>query len=799
MGQSADPDQYGVHCVAGDPDCDSAYTVTLPSATNPDGSPATGGNIILVDFGYWDGGTVTTPVTLAFFHAEEIAGGYNIEWHTATEVGNVGFYLYADMLDGRERVQLNATLIATSSDGDSFEPQTYNLAVDEEGIDQFWLVDVDIFARPIWHGPFVPGMTYGSIPDPQVIDWAPIAREHKVKKAEIKLARVKQSKNSVKLIVREDGLYRVGYEALEALGLKVKNTRIDKLALSNQGRRVPVRVLGSTRKPGKFGPGGYVEFYGSARDSLYGAENVYVLEKIGKNDAPALPVLDDPRSAPAGGFVQWYMDTVTEERQSGYSLSSPADEPWYMKKLKKSGESISYTLTLDAYAGTVADATVQVEVWGDTDWPQDPDHHLVVELNDAEISDQRFDGRVIHRVETRVSEPLQEGANTLTVKTPALAGITQRANIDSVGVTYPRRFVARGDALSFSAVGEAFQVTGLSSADVHVYGVDGEDMERLSGAETEAQDDGSYSVRFPGIQQVATYHVVGASRVRAPDLAPLPKVGNLTRGKADAVVIAHADFINDDLAFLVGLREWQGYKIKVVDVDSIYAVYGDHLVHPEAIRAYIRDASDKLGAATFILAGGDNRDYHGYQSSDAVSFIPSLYARTSEFATFAPCDPCLGDLDGDNVQDVAISRLPVRTTAELAALVDKTIDYEFKLYGKSMVMAVDRYDSGNRYDFAVDGEDILAEVPAEWLVVEAFLDEWGNAANMRNEALIPAVNAGMAVTAFVGHSGPTALTFDPLFTANHAAVLNNPERPTVVAQWGCWNTYHVLPSSRPWG
>ena len=57
----------------------------------------------------------------------------------------------------------------------------------------------------------------------------------------------------------------------------------------------------------------------------------------------------------------------------------------------------------------------------------------------------------------------------------------------------------------------------------------------------------------------------------------------------------------------------------------------------------------------------------------------------------------------------------------------------------------------------------------------------------------------MALASFVGHSGPTVWTFDGLFSAGDAAGLDNEGRPTVVTQWGCWNTYYVSPASETLG
>jgi hypothetical protein len=51
----------------------------------------------------------------------------------------------------------------------------------------------------------------------------------------------------------------------------------------------------------------------------------------------------------------------------------------------------------------------------------------------------------------------------------------------------------------------------------------------------------------------------------------------------------------------------------------------------------------------------------------------------------------------------------------------------------------------------------------------------------------------VALTSYVGHSGPTEWTFDGLFNSADAAGLTNMLEPTIVTQWGCWNTYYVEP------
>ncbi len=49
------------------------------------------------------------------------------------------------------------------------------------------------------------------------------------------------------------------------------------------------------------------------------------------------------------------------------------------------------------------------------------------------------------------------------------------------------------------------------------------------------------------------------------------------------------------------------------------------------------------------------------------------------------------------------------------------------------------------------------------------------------------------MTTFVGHSDDWEWTYLGLFDTTDAAALTNYDKPTVVTQWGCWNTWYVNP------
>ncbi len=363
MQQTFDPSESGT-CLT----CDSQYTVTLNSSV-------TG-----IDFGYWNGGIVTTPVTLAYFKAtpDQPQGTVRFEWWTATETGNLGFELFVEMGKGKdkERVRISAEPILGKVS--STEPMPYAYTVDGVAGDVFWITDVDIDSKRTWHGPYRLGKAFGHIPKVKAIDWKPVKKE----KADKKAGRAKKSRrnaaaavevaavqggtaDAVDLVVMRDPLdetyarvtystsarvYRVTYAALAAAGMDLKGVPLDRLAVYNRGQQVPIQVVGGGAGKNKnlFVSGSYLEFVGEGADSLYTDANPYrlVVEK-GKGARVAV----DKRTLPAR-FVPapYYMERVTREREWDYAIESPNGDPWFDEYLVAWGgpsDALSRSISID--------------------------------------------------------------------------------------------------------------------------------------------------------------------------------------------------------------------------------------------------------------------------------------------------------------------------------------------------------------------------------------------------------------------------------------------------------------------
>ena len=140
------------------------------------------------------------------------------------------------------------------------------------------------------------------------------------------------------LRVERDGVHRVSYEELTAAGIDLAGVAASDLALTSQGRSVPLRVEG----PPSFGPGSFVEFVGRALDTLYTRTNLYTLEvdrRLGRR------VELFPAGTPWARVPEVYTETTTVERDLYYLNVSPSDDPWWERRLLATSRPVATTST----------------------------------------------------------------------------------------------------------------------------------------------------------------------------------------------------------------------------------------------------------------------------------------------------------------------------------------------------------------------------------------------------------------------------------------------------------------------
>jgi hypothetical protein len=589
-------------------------------------------------------------------------------------------------------------------------------------------------------------------------------------------------------------MVRVTYEALEAAGFDWVGVSTNALVLSNGGREIPMWVSGATGSASQFGPGGSIVFWGERLQSAYTNANTYRLSVHVKSTA------NPSRIKPVAGALNLaakpaasYRETVRVDRNLGYSFSSPTGDPWFEKRI------LAYTTpvqaafgieTRDAVAGESAELTVNL--WGGTDWEVDPDHHVVVRWNGSTVGDRTFDGMAGQTF--KVSLPaaqVAEGLNQMEVVVPGDTGVAyDLVMVDSYSLTYSRAFRAIEDRLAFSGGSGPYAVENLSSKEAYVFWktTGSQDVSLGTSSVVEAAGTG-YRIRFGTTLKTATrqYRVTTAAGFLTPRIEPARTVTNLLTGTpAKMLIIAHPDFV-EGIEPLAAARRASGLTVRVLDVRDVYENYSGGNVDPSAIRELVKQAYSRWKTRSVLLVGGDTYDYFDYLGLGSKSFVPTLYAPTDpDIVRWAPADPLFGDVNGDGVPEVAVGRLPVRTAAELATVVAKTLSWT---KADAAVLAADLPDGD--ISFSAISDTIGTKIPAGLPVTRAYMGTLGvpGARSVLREAM----NQGGSVVNYFGHSSYTRWSFSGLFLTTDAAALTNAGRPLLVSQFGCWNNYFVDP------
>jgi hypothetical protein len=734
------------------------------------------------------------PVTLASFESDpSTRGGQTVRWSTASEIGNLGFRLYGEDRRGHWHELLPELELSRVVDSDS--PQNYSVTVPNLQIQRFLLEDVDVFGKSKLHGPFEAGRSFGRSPTPERIDWVAIRGASEQAAARRGQSWVGLPFRNVQLGVAVDGVHRVSYEELESAGLIQSPIAIENLRLTRNGSDVPLHLIGGEKQ---FGPGAEIEFFGRKPTHQYSDEAIYQLGVVydlgavksvpGQDATIASVVRPDPNRGPLAP-VDTGIRRVAQARERFYSASSVAGTPWADTRMVVQQTPKSWDFSFDVVDPVEAAARLSLTLSGVTDFPEvDLDYHVEVLVNDVLLGSHRFKGRTNAGLDFRLPPGLlAEGANRLTLRMPGDSGAPVAVvNLIGFEVDYSSDLVLDRETLVFEAQGSAIRIDGLHTRELSVYRQSGVALARLQPADFLSWPRAAVVLR--GTDSPATYHVAPPEGILRPSLSEAPPVRGLVEGQADYLIIAHSDFTGG-LAALRTFHEQRGLSVRIVDVEQIYAAYSGGNIDPYAIEAFIDDAAPAMGVQYILLIGGDTWDYRNSAGTNSISFIPSIYVRTSDLVQFAPSDSVFADLDDDGIQDLPIGRLPVRTPGELAAVILKTRQYAARNYSDALVLSADRQDPG--LSFADQSDAFFGLDESEWWITRAYLDELS--VTEARSALIGGVDAGASLTSFFGHSAASVWTFEGLFSSSDVALLSNASRPTAVVQFGCWNTYHVVP------
>ena len=232
----------------------------------------------------------------------------------------------------------------------------------------------------------------------------------------------------------------------------------------------------------------------------------------------------------------------------------------------------------------------------------------------------------------------------------------------------------------------------------------------------------------------------------------MPERTARARLRTEYLIITHPLFA-DSLDALVALQESRGLTTEVVTTDAIYAAYSDHQRDADALQTFIRNSAERSSSRLryLLLVGGDTPDYFDVRGAEALTLVPTRYAKVGDLINFAPTDVPYGDVDADGLPDIPAGRLIVRTIPELEALVAKLTAYSG---ARSGLFVTGRSDTGTGF---AEQHEAMSQVLADggWdladLAVDDYVEDGLETADARSDLSIE-LQQGYPLVSYLGHS-----------------------------------------------
>ena len=548
-------------------------------------------------------------------------------------------------------------------------------------------------------------------------------------------------KPGVKLFVRGEGWYRVSQPELVAGGLSPKaNPRY--LQLYVEGREQPIRVVG--KRDGVFGPGDAIEFYGVGSDTPCTDTRVYWLVE-GPRPGKRVEV-----SHGEGGQIASLSFPYTVEKK---------DRTIYFAALKN-GEESNFFGPLVSEVGvdellevrhldrsSTEGALLEVVLHGVTSGV----HQVKVLFNNDEVGEIAFEGQSRGVIQVEVASSLVEERENI-VSLVAQNGEMDISVLDVIRLSYWHTYVAEDNALKFTASGGGhLTLSGFSSPKVRVIDITepNDPMEVIGKVGSEKGGGYAVSFRVPGVGSRRLL-ALGEEWIRGPlkVSANRPSFWSRSGSGYDLLMISHGDFM-EALKPLKQLRESQGLKVALIDIEDLYDEFNFGNKSPKAIKDFLVSARGNWHRPPrFVLLVGDASldpwDYLGYGDYD---FVPTKLVDTQILETAS--DDWFVDFNNDGLPEIAIGRLPVRTVEEANTVVAKIVGYERSGVKRGVIVVADRVDREGDFDFEGASEEIRALLPSSLKVQKIYRSQFSD--EQARSVLISSISQGPLLVNFIGH------------------------------------------------
>ena len=405
---------------------------------------------------------------------------------------------------------------------------------------------------------------------------------------------------------------------------------------------------------------------------------------------------------------------------------------------------------------------------------------------------------------------LADGRTSLTISYSASDPDRNRGGyVDWVEWYYARKFLASGDALSFSAPDTtaviAYELNGFTNSDILVYRItDYSNVERIANPTVSG---GTVRFQMPTrFGRPEQYLALTSAMIKTPGPAARVELGSLKSTEGNDFLIITSPELAQAAGELKAYREQPGENFlstRVVTMPEIYNEFNAGVVDPTAIRSFLAYAMEHWNVRPhYVLLFGDGHFDYKNRTTKELAVVPVWETENSiDLIASYPTDDYYAQVVGRDARvDIALGRIPVQTASEAADVVKKIIEYErspdFGPWRNRITLVADDGITSGGDDLAAhtsQSEDLARSLPSSIeqnkIYIVAYRTE--NSAQGRrkpdaNQAIIESINQGNVIMNYTGHGSDCVWAHEQIFVCDGTVPkLTNKQRLTFVSAATC--------------
>lgn len=466
--------------------------------------------------------------------------------------------------------------------------------------------------------------------------------------------------------------------------------------------------------------------------------------------ASAQPANTDSPASVTTSYHDVYYDFSTAFRP--YTMA-----PWfsgqYLTADDTTGTTQRFAVTTPYASGSAAVLTVNV--WSLTKSQTVVQDHAIQVLVNGQASGQATWGGGNKMVQLSFQVPsgaLNAGSNQIDLVTPPIAGVSsQVAFLHSMTVAYTQQLDGSQPVMisNTSGASNLYELANLPSANAWVVDARFPDRAALVPYESQAQAGGTYKLRFNGASGgMGQFLVVPAGMENVPLSAA--KVAVKPYKLSGVYMSTGPSQFNAGVQPLMMQRTKEGLRSSFVDQEQLFNYYNYGRFGPAGIQSAVRAVRPHY----LLLLGRTTYDYRNYSGANVDPMCPTFLVSTT-FWSQATSDSQFGDL-GRGYPEVAVGRLPVNNSADLAVAVKRILSYSgIQASGPRVHNVADQADP-NVSNFPAQA-DALAQTFTDLMWQPNYLGVTYQTSPEVNSAVTSAANGGADWIVYTGHGNALRL------------------------------------------